>query len=456
MMKQMLSLLLAGVILLILSNGALIGVSAEMLLEAENIVISKDKTEGDLIGQIGDSDNNGTVNIRDATNIQKYAAGLVTFSARALSLGDVDNNENVNVRDATGIQKYLAGISVDSNIMCYMYIIGEHAHSYLETVIAPGCEKGGYTLHSCVCGDEYKDNYTATINHSYKSKVTAPTCTEQGYTTYTCTVCQSSYVADYKPMAAHTYKSSVINPTCTSTGYTVYTCSSCGDSYKADYTQGSHKYTAKVTEPTCKTQGFTTYTCSDCGNSYKDNYTSTVSHSYNSSGVCSMCGASKPVTNSKAVAFDKVALWMISNGSLTSDGESYIFYDPSISVGYDYQVALFYNYYEETIEIYWTNEDKNWDTWVTITRGSNYADYVLMVDDYLIASGSFATNSITENTSYLGYDYIYNPYGISASSIKEGNATAVKLALTYYNSYDLYYSMPSSLYELGFTNYTYY
>lgn len=47
-------------------------------------------------------------------------------------------------------------------------ITKSHTHSYSETVVAPTCEEDGYTLHTCLCGDSYKDNYVSKLGHKYK------------------------------------------------------------------------------------------------------------------------------------------------------------------------------------------------------------------------------------------------------------------------------------------------
>lgn len=36
-----------------------------------------------------------------------------------------------------------------------------HTHSYLDSVVSPNCCEEGYTLHTCSCGEEYLDNFTA-------------------------------------------------------------------------------------------------------------------------------------------------------------------------------------------------------------------------------------------------------------------------------------------------------
>lgn len=60
---------------------------------------------------LGDADMNATVNVKDATAVQKFAAGmsLAVFSEVA---ADADENEVVNVRDATLIQKFIADFEI--------------------------------------------------------------------------------------------------------------------------------------------------------------------------------------------------------------------------------------------------------------------------------------------------------------------------------------------------------
>lgn len=42
-----------------------------------------------------------------------------------------------------------------------------HKHDYKESVIAPTCTELGYTLHTCECGESYKDNYVSAKGHNY-------------------------------------------------------------------------------------------------------------------------------------------------------------------------------------------------------------------------------------------------------------------------------------------------
>lgn len=57
--------------------------------------------------QIGDVNKDGILSITDATEIQKYAVGIVYFLPSQASLGDVNGDGIVNVLDATEIQKMI-------------------------------------------------------------------------------------------------------------------------------------------------------------------------------------------------------------------------------------------------------------------------------------------------------------------------------------------------------------
>ena len=55
----------------------------------------------------------------------------------------------------------------------------EHVHSYTETVVNPTCKEQGYTLHSCACGESFKDNYKETIPHTFGEWVVVKEATEE-------------------------------------------------------------------------------------------------------------------------------------------------------------------------------------------------------------------------------------------------------------------------------------
>lgn len=42
-----------------------------------------------------------------------------------------------------------------------------HSHSYTETTVPASCESGGYTLHTCSCGERYRDGETPPLGHDW-------------------------------------------------------------------------------------------------------------------------------------------------------------------------------------------------------------------------------------------------------------------------------------------------
>lgn len=65
---------------------------------------------------LGDADQNGEVNVRDATAIQKHSANVAALSGDALIAADADQNAVVNIKDATAIQKFTAQQPVSTPI----------------------------------------------------------------------------------------------------------------------------------------------------------------------------------------------------------------------------------------------------------------------------------------------------------------------------------------------------
>ena len=59
---------------------------------------------------LGDVNGDGKISVLDATLIQKYISGLVTFSDTQKAAADVNGDGSVSVIDATLIQKYIAGL----------------------------------------------------------------------------------------------------------------------------------------------------------------------------------------------------------------------------------------------------------------------------------------------------------------------------------------------------------
>ncbi|MBQ8057934.1 MAG: leucine-rich repeat domain-containing protein [Ruminococcus sp.] len=62
---------------------------------------------------IGDSNDDGVVDIFDATHLQMYIASLVGEDEVHLSASDVDDDSDISIMDATAIQFYLASFDID-------------------------------------------------------------------------------------------------------------------------------------------------------------------------------------------------------------------------------------------------------------------------------------------------------------------------------------------------------
>ena len=60
--------------------------------------------------ETGDVNRNGSVNIKDATAIQKFIASLESFDDEQMLLADFNEDASVNIKDATEIQKKIAGM----------------------------------------------------------------------------------------------------------------------------------------------------------------------------------------------------------------------------------------------------------------------------------------------------------------------------------------------------------
>ena len=92
------------------SNNSLTNMNAKyengfLVFEADDLGVYV-ATSPDIV--IGDVDGDGTVNINDATMIQKYVAELVTLTPDRLKAADTNGDGDVNINDATQIQKFIA------------------------------------------------------------------------------------------------------------------------------------------------------------------------------------------------------------------------------------------------------------------------------------------------------------------------------------------------------------
>ena len=64
-----------------------------------------------ILRSVGDSNDDGKVNIKDATAVQKHLAELELLDRIAADISDVDNDYKLTIKDATAIQKKIAGLN---------------------------------------------------------------------------------------------------------------------------------------------------------------------------------------------------------------------------------------------------------------------------------------------------------------------------------------------------------
>lgn len=216
MMKRMLSTTLVLIMILSMASLTLYSVSAE---EATVAAITADEStqdeatvdepklvlthmegevDGTVIGRMGDINDDKKINIKDSTLIQKHLVKLISLNEKFKALCDVDNNQKLNIRDATTLQKYIAKFDIDCVAWYTLYETGTHKHNYVESVVEVRCETDGYTLKSCICGDEIKENVVTANGHDYNIKTISSTCVDKGYTLHSCKNCNYSYKDNFK------------------------------------------------------------------------------------------------------------------------------------------------------------------------------------------------------------------------------------------------------------------
>ncbi len=61
-------------------------------------------------GFLGDANGDNTVNVKDATSIQKHIVDIAKLTDDGVANADVDGNNAVNIKDATAIQKHIVGM----------------------------------------------------------------------------------------------------------------------------------------------------------------------------------------------------------------------------------------------------------------------------------------------------------------------------------------------------------
>ena len=124
-------------------------------------------------------------------------------------------------------------VKIEDGNFKYTYTVDFYCdHNYVwEKEKKPTCFEDGYREGCCShCNKEIKEVLPSAGKHTYKTKVVAPTLTSKGYTKHTCSVCGNSYKDNYTaklidlsgfkvtiPYSSYTYRGRGIKPTVTVT-----------------------------------------------------------------------------------------------------------------------------------------------------------------------------------------------------------------------------------------------
>lgn len=143
-----------------------------------------------------------------------------------------------------------------------------HIHSYIDTVVPPTCAEQGYTLHSCACGYEYKDNYKPKLPHTYEEVETvAPTCDSDGAQKMRCKNCGAEKIVTL-PKREHEFGNwEVTTPaTCETEGAEARTCKLCGYMETRTVPAEQHDFSDWIekTHADCTHSGTETRFCRKC------------------------------------------------------------------------------------------------------------------------------------------------------------------------------------------------
>lgn len=143
-----------------------------------------------------------------------------------------------------------------------------HIHFYIDTVVPPTCAEQGYTLHSCACGYEYKDNYKPKLPHTYEEVETvAPTCDSDGAQKLRCKNCGAEKIVTL-PKREHEFGNwEVTTPaTCETEGAEARTCKLCGYTETRTVPAEQHDFSDWIekTHADCTHGGTETRFCRKC------------------------------------------------------------------------------------------------------------------------------------------------------------------------------------------------
>ena len=232
-----------------------------------------------LIGQY-------TVIVTEANHVHQYTSTVVPptcvaggYTVKTCACGDSVTGSFTAAKGHTwGIPYYGDEFSSGYGHKCA--VCGEleelsHTHVYTAAVKEPTCTEGGYTTHTCSCGDSYTDSETEAKGHleGEPQLTNTPTCVVGGHYKVTCSRC-GFLIDEYDDdgvFGEHAWCDPIVfAPTCTSAGYTRVVCDTCGTltDTPGDPALG-HDY--QLVSDSSQSSG-AAMKCTRCGDSYEASY----------------------------------------------------------------------------------------------------------------------------------------------------------------------------------------
>lgn len=114
-------------------------------------------------------------------------------------------------------------LSVATVVLLSVLEIRAHKHEYTVSVVAPTCVDDGYTLHTCACGNSYKDGFVDALGHDFAEEFTVdsqPDCTAAGSKSKNCSRCESTAEVTVIPANGHSFgeRDTISERSCTAQG----------------------------------------------------------------------------------------------------------------------------------------------------------------------------------------------------------------------------------------------
>ena len=96
---------------------------------------------------------------------------IVNVSASGIACSH-ENSETVVLREPDCNEAGTARVTCHDCGAVHSQLLPRLSHRYEEQVVAPTCESGGYTAHTCtLCGHSYTDSETARLGHLWDDPV---------------------------------------------------------------------------------------------------------------------------------------------------------------------------------------------------------------------------------------------------------------------------------------------